>query len=271
MNIGDVSAFLRRLGILYYVDYVRFYIEKIRNKRKNQAFLNQNPNVAIPPDYLIYESFNLNYEKYYKDGYDTAVWLTDHFSKYKKLESLNILDWGCGPGRTIRHLPTAIGNNCSFFGTDYNKKSIEWCRENIPGVRFELNKIDPPTIFESEFFDIIYGISIFTHLSETSHYAWINELLRISKPGGILLLTTHGDAVISKLSKEEHDKYLNNELIIRDKVKEGHRVFGAFHPPQWARQFFEKHALILEYIPGKVVGDGGRPEQDVWILQKNKS
>ncbi len=39
----------------------------------------------------------------------------------------------------------------------------------------------------------IHAISIFMHLSETMHYAWINELYRILKKDGILIFTTHGE------------------------------------------------------------------------------
>lgn len=267
MNRGDLSSLLRSIGILHAVDRFRFFITKIKNFQKNSTFKRENPTVTLPPDYLMYESFNLDYKKYYEDGKDTADWLTTHFRRYKTLEGLNILDWGCGPARVLRHLPQILDSSNTFFGTDYNSKSIQWCKENIPTIHFELNGINPPTVFESDFFDLIYGISIFTHLSEASHHAWLQELLRIARPGSILFFTTHGDAFKSKLSAEESDQYSRNKLIIRGQVKEGHRVFTAFHPPAYMKIFFAQYGTILEHIPGQN-HPGKYPEQDVWVLMK---
>jgi len=108
------------------------------------------------------------------------------------------LDWGCGPARIIRHLPKLLPNT-SLYGTDYNAKSIAWNKANFQKISFELNNINPPTSFEDGFFDAIYGLSIFTHLSEENHFNWISELYRISSPGAILILTTHGQAYREKL------------------------------------------------------------------------
>ena len=50
----------------------------------------------------------------------------------------SILDWGCGPGRIVRHLPSIV-SKAKIFGSDYNEESINWCRENIEDVGFEVN------------------------------------------------------------------------------------------------------------------------------------
>jgi SAM-dependent methyltransferase len=40
---------------------------------------------------------------------------------------------------------------------------------------------------------LVYGISVMTHLTEGAQYAWLKELRRILKPGGICVLTIHGE------------------------------------------------------------------------------
>lgn len=254
---------------MYFTDWMRYYMQKIKNSKINKEFKSINPDVKLPPDYLIYESFQLNYEKYYTESIDTARWLASHFKKHIDLKDKRILDWGCGPGRVIRHLPAVIGNSCEYFGTDYNKKSIDWCSENIKGIQFNKNSLSAKLPYSDGFIDVVYGISIFTHLSEKLHYDWYNELFRILKPGGIMFLTTQGDNFKVKLTDAELEEYNNNQLIVRGNVKEGHRTFSAFHPKGFMERLFS-NVEILEYIERKP-GEAGWLPQDIWIVRKNLS
>src|SRR5690554_2808438 len=172
MERGQISNTLRNFGLLYYTDWLRYYTLKFKNRKINKQFISENPDVKLPPDYLIYESFQINYLKYYTESIQSAAWLTDHFKKHIELKNKKILDWGCGPGRIIRHLPKEINNGCQFYGTDYNKASIDWCSKNLPGISFNQNSLKAELPYDDASFDIIYGISIFTHLSEQLHTDW---------------------------------------------------------------------------------------------------
>jgi ubiquinone/menaquinone biosynthesis C-methylase UbiE len=206
----------------------------------------------------------MNYDKYYTGSIDTVNWLIKHFSKYIELKDKKILDWGCGPGRVIRHFPSILGNGCEFYATDYNEKSIEWCSRNLQGIQFNNNTIEAKLPYSDNYFDVIYGISIFTHLSEGMHYRWYNELLRILKKGGILFVTTQGDNFKSKLLPFELAKYNQGQLVVRESKKEGHRTFAAFQPKAFMLNLFKNVEILLHeeikpvnYLP-----------QDVWIIRK---
>jgi len=266
MNRGTISGFFRKLGLSHLVDNVRFNVMKLQNRSKNTQFKAQHPDVKLPPDYLIYESFQMDYEKYYSGGKKTAKWLIDYFEKFKKLENINLLDWGCGPGRTVRHFPELFSDNSSFYGTDVNRKSVKWCSENITGVSFATNELSPPFRYESSMLDVAYAISILTHLSEDKQKKWLEEINRVLKNGGLFLVTTHGVVFETILSEEERKLYKENKIVIRGNVREGHRVYGAFHPPKIMREVFEKNFKILSHEPGKIVN--GKPLQDIWVLQK---
>ena len=121
--------------------------------------------------------------------------------------------------------------------------------------------------FEGDAFDVIYGISIFTHLSKEMHFAWFNELLRVLKHGGIMLLTLHGSAFKEKLTKAEKIKFEKGELVVKSNTKEGHRTFGAFQPASFVKELVGLNE-ILEHIPGDV--KNGKPQQDVWIIKKSR-
>jgi len=266
MKKGQISNLLRRLGLMYFTDWVRYYMQKFKNRKINRDFKIKYPDVKLPPDYLIYESFQINYQKYYTDSIETVTWLTDHLRKHIELKDKRILDWGCGPGRIIRHLPNVVGNGCEYFGTDYNKKTIDWCVNNLSGIQFNNNSLAAQLPYEDNFMDVIYGISIFTHLSEQLHYDWYTELYRVLKPKGIMFLTTQGDNFKIKLTNAELNKYNDNQLIVRGNVKEGHRTYSAFHPQGFMRKLFS-NAEILEHIEIKSETGDWLP-QDIWIIRK---
>ncbi|MDP3912519.1 MAG: class I SAM-dependent methyltransferase [Bacteroidota bacterium] len=267
MKKGQISNILRQFGLIYLTDWIRYYLERFKNRKINRTFKKNNPQVKLPPDYLIYESFQINYQKYYTESIDTSMWVANHFRKHTELKDKKILDWGCGPGRIIRHLPAVIGNGCEYFGTDYNAKTIDWCTKNLPDISFNKNSLKADLPYPNEFFDMIYGISIFTHLSEQLHHDWYNELLRILKPGGIMFLTTQGDNFKVKLTESELVHFNNGELIIRGKVKEGHRTYSAFHPTVFMEKLFS-NVDILEHIETKPAKREGWLPQDIWMIKK---
>lgn len=266
MNKGLISNMLRKIGLLYPLDKLRYRLEKNKNKTANLKFKKEHPNVLLPPDYLMYESFRVNYAKYYFGGRTTAELILKQIGKYLDLKKeKKILDWGCGPGRVIRHMPT-ISRSSIFYGTDYNETSINWCTNNIKGVIFNHNHLEAKLPYENDYFDAIYGLSIFTHLSKEMHFNWFNELKRILKPNGILLITTQGENFRVKLSVEERKKFDEGELIVRGLVKEGHRTYSAFHPDSFLYNLF-KDTEILEKI---VISPNNKSyvPQDTWILKK---
>ena len=259
-----ISNLLRQLGILFYTDKIRFYIHYLKTYKERSQFKKENPDVALPSPYLMYESFQLNYKQYYLGSKDSALWLINHFKKHIDLKNVNILDWGCGPARIIRHFPELLDKSCSIYGTDYNSKTIAWNKKAIPGVNFNLNDTLPPLPYVNDSFDIVYGISIFTHLSEDLHYKWFNELVRISKNGGILFLTLQGSAFKAKLTPEEQIIFDSARLLVKGNTKVGHRTFSAFQPVEFVRTLVGTHH-ILEHIAGDVINE--KPQQDIWIIR----
>lgn len=267
MHRGQLSNLIRAIGLLKAADGIRYRVMQCKERRANAEFRRTHPDFQVPPDYLMYESFQLNYAKYHAEGLHAARWLRDHLNRHVQLKDLNILDWGCGPGRVIRHLPEVIGNGCSFHGTDYNQRSIAWCTAHLPGISFHRNTLEASLPYLDEHFDIIYGISIFTHLSERMHGEWLQELLRILKPNGILFLTTQGDNFRVKLTPEELRQFDRGNLVVRGNVQEGHRTYSAFHPAPFMHRLFGQ-ARVLEHIQTAPTSKAWLP-QDIWIVRKH--
>ena len=249
------------------LDRLHYFLHRLRNKSKNEKFIRENPEIKLPPEYTLYEAYRLDYANYFEDGRNTAQWVAKELSLHLPVGQKKILDWGCGPARVVRHMPELL-QGAEIYGSDYNAKTIEWCKQNIPGVNFSVNSLAPPLSYQEKFFDAIYALSVFTHLSEENHFTWIKELYRILKPGGVLLITTQGNAFAGKLTSTEKETFNQGEIVVRGKVKEGHRTFSAFHPEKFMLTFFSDGWKLLKFEKGSVQDWG--PQQDLWIVKKNE-
>ncbi len=262
-----IKYLLKTLGLFPLVEILNFNFVRMRNRSSNHKFKKENPSVVLPPDFYMYETFALNYDKIYKGGLETSKWVINHFEKYMTFKDKVILDWGCGSGRVIRHLPNLIDKSSSIYGTDYNEKYVKWCRENIQRVTIKQNSLSPPLPFGTSFFDAIYGISIFTHLSKQMHFEWMKELGRVIKNNGVVMLTTHGNSFEEKLSKKERQLFNEGELIEHSYKIEGNRLYASYQSPLFFKDLCMDNGFdILEHVAGKTKNN--KPQQDVWILRK---
>lgn len=255
------------MNLLSSAEKARFYWQKLKYKKANDAFKKNNPDFPLPPEFFIYETYRLNYKWYYEDGKNTAAEILKRFSPYISITvpGIKILDWGCGPGRIIRHFPELLPG-AEIFGIDYNEKYIQWCKEHLKGINFSVNKIFPPANFADNFFDIVTGLSVFTHLSEKGHHEWIDELYRLLKPGRFALITTQGTAYYTKLTDLEKQLFDTNNLVIRKHMKEGNRLFSSFQPMGYVENLLKGKFKIIEFLPGKLAR--GEASQDTWLIQK---
>lgn len=110
----------------------------------------------------------------------------------------SVLDFGSGGGRTLLWLIPDFPKT-RFYGTDVDPEAVEWCRCNLTNAQFQVNSPLPPMLYHDEQFDVVYLISVFTHLSDEYQEVWLPELRRVTRRGGILLLTVHGEEVWKRL------------------------------------------------------------------------
>ncbi len=110
-----------------------------------------------------------------------------------------ILDFGCGCGRVLRYFSDPSSPR-RLYGTDIDPEAIAWCRAHLPHLaQWDVNDHVPRTQYDSGTFDLIYAISVFTHLDEERQFAWLAELKRISKRGGWLILTVSGPSYYDRV------------------------------------------------------------------------
>jgi SAM-dependent methyltransferase len=124
-----------------------------------------------------------------------------------------VMDFGCGAGRTLRHFRDEA-QTAEFWGVDIDAESIDLLRDTVcPPFHVMRSDYRPPLDLESNSFDLIWSISVFTHLTDNS-IPWLLELHRLLKPGGVLIATYMGRWTSELLAGEpwEEDRVGMNVL-----------------------------------------------------------
>lgn len=263
----EIASALRKVHLLQLADHIMLLWSIFRNRRSNKLFISSHPGFTPPPYALAYDAYNhTNWKAYYEMGVTHSRLISDLITKYLSADNISICEWGCGPARVIRHLKSIDGfKRIDLYGTDYNRKSIGWCSKKIVDIQFSLNGLAPPLPYEDDKFDCVYAISIFTHLSEKMHYKWMAELLRVVKPGGIIIFTTHGDKCAERLSAVEKYAYDSGKIVVKDKIQEGKKHFSTYHPHTFIRDVLLKDSTIVEHLPYPQEYD---LDQEVWVVRK---
>jgi SAM-dependent methyltransferase len=177
----------------------------------------------------------------------------------------SILDFGCGCGRVTRRW--ADLNGTAVHGSDANERAVAWCRRNLPFARFETNGLAPPLAFGDESFDLVYALSVLTHLPEELQLRWAGELRRVLRPGGLLLLSTHGESYRERLHAAERTRFDAGRLVVRWAEGAGTNLCSAFHPRAYVEGTLAAGLDLLEFSPE---GAAGNPHQDLYLLRKGR-
>jgi SAM-dependent methyltransferase len=166
-----------------------------------------------------------------------------------------ILDFGCGCGRLTRYLVPSAGQK--LVGIDIDPESIAWCNEHLvrERVAFAVNRDTPPLSFEDASIDLVIGISVFSHLPEDLQFAWLAELARIIRPGGILIASVHGGTLLPQETPPETREKFEREGFLYAK---GFGTPGlpdyyqtAYHDPDYVHANWHKgFRLIFELMRG---------------------
>jgi SAM-dependent methyltransferase len=185
----------------------------------------------------------------------------------------SIMEWGCGSARIIQHVKRDCTVDARIVGIDVDSGAIEWCRARIPDIEFATCRVDPPTPYPDESFDLIYAFSVLTHLRQDDARAWIAEVYRLLQPGGHFAFTTlgvsslpwlcpAGNAVLSDSLSEQGiydgarnddlDEVLGNQEYYRNTWVSNRHVLT-----DWACHFnFVAHEPCFHHY------------QDLWIIRR---
>lgn len=175
-----------------------------------------------------------------------------------------LLDFGCGSGRVARHWAGLDGPE--VHGCDYNPDLVAWCGENLPYLYATRNELEPPTPYVAASFDLVYALSVFSHLSEPIQRAWVAELRRVLRPGGLLVVSVLGEAARDRLAGAELERFERGELVVQRPRMAGSNACTVYHPRRYVTS-----SLLAEF-DDILPFDLGSPDlvllQDAYIARR---
>ena len=198
----------------------------------------------------------------------------------------SVLDFGCGNGRLLRYL-SRRPDLWHSFGCDVNPDNVAWCVEHLDGAHTSQSLPLPPLPFESNKFDLVICLSVFSHLSEARAQTWWRELARVLTPDGLIIITTHGISALESIrdsiahqtmfrvsmarAKEMLHVFASRKFLFLPyegedlhRARAGDSYGNAFIHPLYFRDNPEIESLqVVEHLQG-----GMRGWQDIVLLRK---
>lgn len=152
---------------------------------------------------------------------------------FDEIES--VLDFGSGPGRVLPHV-AALATRARCTGCDVNRPAIEWARVHRPALGWEVSRFRPPLPFDDGSFDLVYSISVFSHIDEELQDRWLEELARVVRPGGTVLLSVHGRHAFDQFrTGQATTRWSAGSAFSRGPLQAGEFTFVPYRRSAWIR------------------------------------
>lgn len=253
----QLAASLRRLGLIGLADAVAWRLGARAVASQNAAWRAGHPETPVPPDALIFEVTGQSLISAYAHRGRLHAEAIAQVARDHGIEAPRaVLEWGCGPGRVLSHMPDVLaGAACT--GIDINARAIAWAQRHLAPLRFARIAPEPPTDLPGGAFDLIYAISVLTHLSPERARRWLVELRRLLAPGGLAVLTTYA------LSTAEAEA-LGDGVAVLGGAPEGARTYVARHSDAAMRALCAGLFTVEAHLtdgPAEVIG------QAAWVLR----
>ncbi len=167
-----------------------------------------------------------------------------------------VLDFGCSSGRVTRVLG-AVRPDVRWIGCDPNAQAIAWAREHLPMAEFFVGPARPPLDIDAGALDAAFAISVWSHFAEAVAIDWLSEMHRVVRPGGLLLITTHGLTSIARnaptgalgeqVARAATESMLRGDHHFVDVW--GPRAIGGSSIPQWGDSWCTTDWLAARVTP----------------------
>lgn len=231
--------------------YFRFIEWRMARGREKPPATDENGAPIPPLELMARVSAHADWREFLASGERTATALAGYAADAGApfATAQRILDLGCGCGRVIRWLPAMT--QAELYGVDYNPSLANWCAANLKGD-FRVNRLNPPLDFPDAQFDIVYLLSVFTHLRLATQREWLAEIDRVLRPGGLALITFHDEEQPGLPDSEEARRALAaDEFYIYNDLAEGSNLIATFQTRAFTARLFGERFEVARIVPSR--------------------
>jgi SAM-dependent methyltransferase len=210
--------------------------------------------LPLPPSGLARRVGGSEGEEFLAQGLRIKQTIVDALPADWTFAGKRVLDFGCGVGRVLRHFAADVPHT-ELHGCDIDLQSIAWLRDEFPpAFRVTTCERMPPLEYPDATFDLVYVISIFTHLLEDQWEPWLRELHRVLRPGGTALVTFHNRVAYEHMTGVPFDEIGTGMRVLRRDADWAHGGPMIFHSTWWVQRhwgaIFDVEFIAREGLAG---------------------
>ena len=220
-GVAQFAVIFYKLGMISNGDKALNFLEKIQNR--TGGFYGSTGQRA---NYFPYEEISWA-TKFFLDAYywqikssfnsDFKIFPETINSNDKRIQTIisffgnlnrkKIIDVGCGKGRFIKKLQNMFPG-AQFYGIDISEKMLYSCPKNAKVSIGSILNIPYP----DNFFDFIYSIETLEHSVRIEKA--IEEMSRVLKPGGKILIIDKDISEMGKLKTQKWEQWFSPEQLL---------------------------------------------------------
>ena len=142
--------------------------------------------------FATHPSSNNPLRDYLADGWRTLAELMSLLESvgHPLMATEHFLEFASGHGRFTRHLAKALGPE-RVTVSDVVADGVQFAMDKF-GVHGFPSVSDPEGLAAPRQYDVVFVLSLFTHLPRHTWSAWLKALWDLLSPNGLLVFTTHG-------------------------------------------------------------------------------
>lgn len=174
------------------------------------------------------------------------------------------LDFGCGVGRMLCQYADEA-ERAELWGCDIDRPSVDWMRSELEPPFHPFLCTEAPVLPQPDgFFDLVWAISVFTHMTDRWS-GWLRELHRVLADDGILMTSFLGPGMWTAIGDGAWEEDRIGMCVIR--AGQPWSIGGptVFHSQWWLREHWGRAFDVVSIHPGTAPSDHG------WVVLRKRS